>query len=98
MALRRAGFISSKRGPPGGHALARPPLEINLGEVIAALEGSTAPACVQEPGGCARSTICVQRDVWRSIEEATQRLLEATTIGQLAEQQERREVGAMYYI
>lgn len=98
MALRRAGFINSRRGPRGGHALDRPPWDINLGEVIAALEGSTAPGCVQEPAGCARSTICVQRDVWQAIEEAAQKLLQATTIGQLAEQQERREVGAMYYI
>ncbi len=98
MALRKSGFINSKRGPQGGHSLSKTPAEINLGEVIAALEGSTAPGCVQEPGGCERSTICVQRDVWRAVEEATQKLLQATTISELVQQQERRREGAMYYI
>ncbi|MBF8266474.1 MAG: Rrf2 family transcriptional regulator [Dehalococcoidia bacterium] len=98
MALRKAGFINSKRGPQGGHILAKAPLEINLGEVITALEGSTAPECVQEPAGCERATICVQRDVWRAIEEATTKLLQATTIGELVQQQERRLEGAMFYI
>ena len=98
MALRKAGFIFSKRGPQGGHALAKVPAEINLGEVITALEGSTAPDCVQEPAGCERATICVQRDVWRAIEEATQKLLQATTISELVQQQERRREGAMFYI
>jgi Rrf2 family protein len=96
--LRKAGFILSKRGPQGGHSLARPPSEINLGEVISALEGSTSPRCVQEPAECPRSVICVQREVWRQIEEAAQKLLQATTIMELAEQEGKRQEEGIYYI
>src|SRR3984893_10017047 len=39
MILRRAGFITSTRGPHGGHELARPPEEIRLDQVIDCLEG-----------------------------------------------------------
>lgn len=96
--LRKAGFITSKRGPQGGHALARDPQDISLGEVMAALGGSSSLRCLEEPSGCNQFTICVQRDVWRKIEEATQEVLSATSIGELAHQQERRQEAGMYYI
>lgn len=37
--LKRAGIVSSKRGPRGGYQLARPPSEIRMGDVVRALEG-----------------------------------------------------------
>jgi len=41
--LRRAGFLTSRRGNEGGYSLARPPEEIVLGEVIRLLDGPLAP-------------------------------------------------------
>ena len=35
--LRRGGLIESKRGPFGGHKLAKPPLNITVGDVVRAL-------------------------------------------------------------
>lgn len=96
--LRRAGMVKSKRGPQGGHMLARVPEQVNLGEVIAALENSSSPRCISSPEECDRFTVCVQRDVWQTIEDATRKLLQATTLGQLAELQGRRQEGVMYYI
>ena len=96
--LRKAGFIASKRGPQGGHALARDPSQISVAEVMAALGNPPSLRCLEQPADCVRSTLCVQRDVWRQIEEATQKLLAATFIGELAHQQERRLEGGMYYI
>lgn len=40
--LRRAGLVTGKRGPGGGYTLARPPSEINLRDVVEALEGPAA--------------------------------------------------------
>jgi Rrf2 family protein len=40
MTLRRAGMITSTRGPHGGHTLARRPQEIRLDQVIDCLEGN----------------------------------------------------------
>ena len=37
--LHKFGFVMSRRGPTGGHALAKDPKEINLGMVMASLEG-----------------------------------------------------------
>jgi Rrf2 family protein len=43
LALKRAGFVKSRRGNEGGYALARPPEEIMVGEVLRALDGPLAP-------------------------------------------------------
>jgi len=41
--LKRAGYLSSRRGVDGGYALARRPEQILLGEVIRVLDGPLAP-------------------------------------------------------
>ena len=41
--LKRASIVKSRRGVEGGYALARPPQEIMLGEVIRVLDGPLAP-------------------------------------------------------
>jgi Rrf2 family transcriptional regulator, cysteine metabolism repressor len=52
MTLRRAGMISSTRGPHGGHALARRPEEIRLDEVVDCLEGNGRdPRADRSPNG-----------------------------------------------
>jgi Rrf2 family protein len=37
--LRQAGIVESRRGPEGGHLLARPAAEISLADVIRAIDG-----------------------------------------------------------
>ncbi|HSR65309.1 MAG TPA: Rrf2 family transcriptional regulator, partial [Xanthomonadaceae bacterium] len=63
--LRRAGFVRSRRGQQGGHALARPAATITVGDLIRAIDGPLAPvrcaslsayaACKDctDPEGCA---------------------------------------------
>src|ERR671914_2245606 len=41
--LRRADLVESRRGAHGGYTLKRPPAEITMAEVVAALEGDIAP-------------------------------------------------------
>ncbi|MBI4297517.1 MAG: Rrf2 family transcriptional regulator [Chloroflexi bacterium] len=86
--LRRAGFIASRRGPHGGHFLARLPGGIRLDEVINILEGSTAPiSCVDKASKCSQFATCVTREVWQAVAEATRGVLGATTVQELASRQ-----------
>ena len=97
--LRKAGFINSRRGPQGGHALARLPSQVSLGEIISSLEGSVAPIdCVEGLTQCVRSGSCAQREVWQSIAESIHNMLNSISIDDLAQRQLRREEQAMYYI
>lgn len=66
--LRRGGLIDSKRGPFGGHKLARPASDITVGDVVRALEEKVvltqcsegAPIC----GECSLAGECVTQFVW----------------------------------
>ena len=42
LAVKGAGLVKSKRGVGGGYVLARPPAEITLAEIIAAVDGPLA--------------------------------------------------------
>ena len=97
--LSKFGFIRSRRGPQGGHVLAKAPSEISLGMVMAGLEGTAAPLdCIAEPTECTLSSICAQREVWRSVEEAVHSVLSATTIADLANRRKRLESRGTYQI
>ena len=99
--LIAAGIIRSTRGARGGVSLARPPEEIKLSEVVQVLEGSITPAeCVDNPGICDRSDLCVTRDIWDELKKAMNGLLESITLQDLLGQQKSKERPrkVMYYI
>jgi Rrf2 family protein len=47
--LRRAGLVTSKRGPGGGYTLSRAPARISLREIVEAVEGPMAEAFQMKP-------------------------------------------------
>jgi Rrf2 family protein len=90
--LRRVGIVRSMRGPHGGHELARDPRQVTLGDVVTALEGPVVPhEFVHEPSSDAEGTdwwaACAVRNAWLEAAEASQRVLDHTTIQDLLEQQ-----------
>lgn len=92
--LRKAGIIRSRRGPQGGHMLARPPEQITLAEAFHVLEGTIAPTnCSQEGviNDCPFGEECAVREVWIRTTEATREILEATTFAQLAMTERRKK-------
>jgi len=83
--LNKFGFIRSRRGPRGGHLLAKDPADITLSDVVGTLEGRTPPLdCLVDEGDCVLSGSCTQREIWRGVEDAVQQVLNATTIQALA--------------
>jgi Rrf2 family protein len=86
--LRKAGVIRSRRGPHGGHMLARSPDHISLLEVIVALEGPIDPvACIQKDvtNACSFMEDCPVRDVWQEATDAMKQILGGADFGQLAQ-------------
>jgi Rrf2 family protein len=75
--LRRAGLVTSKRGPGGGYRLARPPAEITLREVVEAVEGPLAKGLAAPAG----APSAYRPDfLWSALGEGLAELLEATTL------------------
>ena len=90
--LHKSGYVRSRRGPQGGHALAKSPADISLGMVITSLEGNPAPLdCIDTPAQCSVYTVCAQREVWQTVDQAILQVLDATTIADLASRQRSRE-------
>ena len=90
-ALRKAGLVRSIRGARGGYLLARLPSEIRLSEIMEVLEGSMAPVeCVDDPQVCQRAQLCVTRDIWAKMKEATDNILESITLQDMVERQNKK--------
>jgi Rrf2 family cysteine metabolism transcriptional repressor len=90
--LRRVGIVRSSRGPHGGHELARDPRLLTLGDIVTALEGPVVPhEFVHSPSTDAelvdRLAACAVRNAWLEAAQASQKVLDRTTIQQLLEQQ-----------
>ncbi len=86
--LNKFGFIRSRRGPQGGHSLAKDPGEIDLGTVMVTLEGNIpALDCLTEPNECMLSSTCAQREVWQAFDDALIQVLRSTSIADLARRQ-----------
>ena len=97
--MHKCGFIRSRRGPLGGHTLAKDPADIDLGMVMSTLEGNIPILdCLVEPDECALSYICAQRDVWKSLEDSINHLLKTTSVADLAYRQNHMAGRGMYQI
>ena len=86
--LNKSGFVHSRRGPQGGHSLAQAPHLVNLYDIMQGLDGNASPLdCLTLPTDCMFADCCAQKEIWQSVAESIQRVLEATTLAHLAEQQ-----------
>jgi len=64
--LAKKGFLRSVRGPEGGFTLTKPPRDINLMEVIEAVEGPIfLNDCLIQKGFCPQDEVCPVHDVWK---------------------------------
>jgi Rrf2 family nitric oxide-sensitive transcriptional repressor len=61
--LTRMGYLDARRGPGGGIALARPPAEINLADVIRDMEEDMdLVTCFNKEGKCVIKPVCLLRE------------------------------------
>ncbi|MGA8363895.1 MAG: Rrf2 family transcriptional regulator [Solirubrobacteraceae bacterium] len=83
--LRSAGLVRSQRGPEGGYWLAHPPEEVNLAQVIRAVEGPLVGVRGLRPEevvyeGSAESL----QQVWLALRANLRKVLEHVTLADVA--------------
>ncbi len=92
--LRKAGLVVSQRGAHGGYRLGRPAEEIDMLEVVVALEGAIAPMeCFHpDPEGkvsCSHETdgdhACATKLLWTRVHGGVAKALSGTTLADLVE-------------
>lgn len=97
--LRRAEIVKSTRGAHGGYALARPPEEVSVRDVIAASELQTFELhCVSHPveeERCSSAHTCSIRPVWVLLQQRIDSVLDSVRLSDLLheESEVRQRVG-----
>lgn len=82
--LKKAGYITSVRGPKGGHLLSKPPTSITAGEIVRTLERETGLVqCLESPEICERIEKCPTHDLWKRATRAFYDHLNGVTLAQL---------------
>ena len=101
LALKRAGFLHSRRGSAGGYRLAKPPDQVTVGALLRAIEGRPGV------GGGERSTPGSAGDaigdlahLWRAVSEAVDSVVDGTSLEDLKRHAVERRASAkpMYHI
>jgi len=74
-------LLKSIRGAGGGYILSRKPAEINVCEILEALEGTCALVdCVEDSEFCDRIPRCAAYEVWREASEILKKYFEKMTL------------------
>ncbi|MDB5621529.1 MAG: Rrf2 family transcriptional regulator [Devosia sp.] len=86
--LKRAGYVTSRRGRLGGYALARLPEEVMYGEVLRLIDGPIAPlpclslTAYRRCEDCQKEEACEIRHVFERVTLATRAVLDQTSLAQ----------------
>jgi FeS assembly SUF system regulator len=82
--LAQDGVVGSHRGIKGGYALARPPGEITVADIVAALDGPIALTECASAEGCGIESLCPTRVNWQTINQAVTETLASVTLADMA--------------
>lgn len=83
--MSKAGFLKGVRGPQGGYRLSRDPQNMNVAEILEAIEGSLAPvSCLgSETNECDRCGDCSTLELWTGLYENVMGYLTGITLQDL---------------
>ena len=98
--LKRGGFVDSWRGAAGGYAIARPPSDLTVGEIIRFIEGPIAPVtCMtgRSDNKCPLYGECVFLDVWTTALKAMVEVFDSTTFQDLVDRQAQKPLEVPSY-
>jgi len=81
--LRRQGIVDSVRGPGGGYCLARPLEEINVAQIIRAVDETIDATRCGGMGNCEDGAPCMTHELWSGLNDHIYKYLEAVNLAQL---------------
>ncbi|MFD2179484.1 Fe-S cluster assembly transcriptional regulator IscR [Veronia pacifica] len=90
--LRKAGLVSSVRGPGGGYRLGLEASEIAVGMVIAAVDESVDATKCQGKSDCQGGSRCLTHTLWRDLSARISSFLNDITLGELMKDNEVKQV------
>ena len=86
--LRKAGLVSSIRGPGGGFSFAKPLDKLTVRQILeAAGEELDLIFCDKHTDDCERIGECMSHDVWTGINDMVSKYLDSITLASILENQ-----------
>ncbi len=83
--LRRAGMVKGVRGPGGGYKLCRNTSEINIAEIITAVDESLDSTKCGGEANCQKEQACLTHDLWMGLSDQIKGYLEQISLADLLE-------------
>ena len=88
--LRRGGLVASVRGPGGGYRLSRDGSDINVAEVVDAVNESMDATRCNRRGDCQDGEECLTHHLWLELSDQIHAFLRGITLAQLIQRKEIR--------
>lgn len=86
--LRRAGMVSGVRGPGGGYKLSRSASEINIADIITAVDEQIDSTKCGGKGNCQNNQPCLTHELWMGLSDQIREYLKGISLGELLERNE----------
>jgi len=83
--LRKAGMVTGVRGPGGGYKLSREAVDINIAEIIAAVDEPVDSTKCGGKGACQDGQPCLTHDLWMGLSEQIRAYLKGISLGEVLE-------------
>lgn len=90
--LRRAGMVKGVRGPGGGYNLCRSVGEINIADIIRAVDEPMDSTKCGGEANCQNHKACLTHDLWMGLSQQISTYLQGITLGELLEREQIKEV------
>jgi Rrf2 family iron-sulfur cluster assembly transcriptional regulator len=90
--LRKNELVASVRGPGGGYRLSRAHEQINVADIISAVNESTDSTSCQGKGDCQKGDPCLTHQLWDDLSEQIHTFLSGISLAALTEQRAVKSV------
>ena len=90
--LRRAGMVEGVRGPGGGYQLSRDVSQINIAEIISAVDETMDSTRCGGKGDCQNTQPCLTHDLWMGLSEQIRAYLSTISLQDLLQRKGFRQV------
>lgn len=93
--LRKQGLVNSTRGPGGGYRLGRDAAEINVADVITAVDESVDATRCGGMQNCQGDQRCLTHELWCELSDQIYHFLQGISLGDLVQRGGIQEVAAI---
>ncbi|MFO1418031.1 MAG: Fe-S cluster assembly transcriptional regulator IscR [Methylotetracoccus sp.] len=90
--LRRSGMVEGVRGPGGGYQLSRDSRQINIADIITAVDEPIDSTRCGGEGNCQNNQPCLTHDLWMGLSEQIRVYLSTISLHDLLQRKSVRQV------